>query len=104
MAILKPKSADKTRTFSVRIPADLVAEIDAIKTEADAAGLVFDAADVVNKALSVAVKSARAELSTSCRQSADGLAGQLAQAAYGGGVREDGGANSRRDETLGADA
>lgn len=104
MAILKPKSSDKTRTFSVRIPVDLVAEIDAIKVEADAAGLVFDVADIVHKALSVAVKSARAELSTSCRQSVGTLAGGLAQAAYGGGVREDGGASDRRDGTQGTDA
>ena len=100
MAILKPKSADKTRTFSVRIPADLVAEIDAIKTEADNAGLVFDTADIVHKALAIAVKSARSELSTNGKQSADTLAGQLAQAAYGGGVREDGGASDRRDSEL----
>ena len=97
MAILKPKSSDKTRTFSVRIPVDLVAEIDAIKTEADAAGLVFDAADVVHKALAVAVKSARAELSAVCIQSADNCDGTLVHGAPAGSVREDGGANVRRD-------
>ena len=104
MAILKPKSADKTRTFSVRVPVDLIAEIDAIKAEADNAGFVFDAADVVNKALSAAVRSARVELSTTGRQSADSLAEQLAQAAHGGGVREDGGASDRHDTTHRTDA
>ena len=100
MAILKPKNSDKTRTFSVRIPVDLVAEIDAIKTEADAAGFVFDAADVVHKALAVAVKSARAELSTNCKQSVDNIANDLAPHAHGGGVRDDGGASDRRDSEL----
>ena len=100
MAILKPKASDKTRTLSVRIPVDLINEIDAIKTEADNAGFVFDAADVVHKALAAAVRSARIELSTSGKQSADTLAGSLAQAAYGGGAREGGGASDRRDSEL----
>ena len=100
MAILKQKSADKTRTLSVRIPADLVSEIDAVKAAADSAGLVFDVADVVNKALAVAVKAARSELSTNCKQFADNAAGTVAQAAPAGGVREGGGASDRRDSEL----
>lgn len=62
MAILKPKSQDKSVPFSVRIPADLHQQIDAIRSDAEARGLVFDAADVCVKALAAAVKQARAEL------------------------------------------
>lgn len=104
MAILKPKATEKSRILSVRIPADLIGEIDAIKAGADSAGLMFDVADVVHKALAAAVKSARAELSAGCKQSADTLAGGLAHAAYGGVGREDGGATDRRDEAQGASA
>lgn len=65
MPVLKPKNADKTRTFSVRLPADLVAEIDALRIEASDAGFIFDAA-IAGKALAAAAKSARAELFTLC--------------------------------------
>ena len=62
MAILKPKAQDKTVTFSVRLPGELHQQIDAIRADAAARGLVFDAADVCAKALATAVKQARAEL------------------------------------------
>lgn len=64
MAILKQKAITKTRPLAVRIDVDLFTQIDAIKAEADAAGFEFDTADVCAKALSAAVKSARAELAT----------------------------------------
>lgn len=62
MSILKPKAQDKTRPLSIRVPGDLHAQIDALRAEAEAAGLVFDIADVCTKALTAAVKQARAEL------------------------------------------
>lgn len=63
MAILKPKSQSKSRTFSVRLPASLLLEIEAVKREADARGLVFDVVEIAERAFVSACKSARAELS-----------------------------------------
>ena len=71
MSILKPKSHDKTRTLSVRLPAPLVAEIEALRADADAAGQVFDMTEIVGRALAGAVRQARSELSAICTQSAD---------------------------------
>lgn len=62
MAILKPRNQFKTRTLSVRVDADLLTQIDSIRADADASGFEFDTADVCSRALSAAVKSARAEL------------------------------------------
>lgn len=62
MAILKPRNQVKTRTLSVRVDADLLTQIDAVRAEAEAVGLIFDVADVCARALAAAVKAARAEL------------------------------------------
>lgn len=62
MSILKPKAAAKTANMSLRLPADLHAQVQALQAAADRAGLVFDASDVCVKALAAAVKTARAEL------------------------------------------
>jgi hypothetical protein len=62
MAILKEKTQVKTRTLSVRVDADLLTQIDAVRAEAEAVGLIFDVADVCARALAAAAKAARAEL------------------------------------------
>ena len=62
MAILKPRNEVKTRTLSVRVDADLLTQIDAIRADAAAAGFEFDTAEVCARALAAAVKAARAEL------------------------------------------
>ncbi|RLJ64765.1 hypothetical protein [Sulfurisoma sediminicola] len=62
MAFLKPKAANKTKTISVRVPIDLAEELDDIKRHADEHGLAFDVADVVERALTQAARSARSEL------------------------------------------
>ena len=62
MALLKPKIVNKTKTISVRVPQDLANELDDIKRQADQHGLAFDVADVVERALAQAARSARSEL------------------------------------------
>jgi hypothetical protein len=62
MAILKPRTQVKTRTLSVRVDADLLTQIDAIRADAEAAGFEFDTAEVCARALAAAIKSARTEL------------------------------------------
>ena len=62
MALLKPKSASKTKTISVRVPLDLVTELDELKRDADALGLSLDIGDVVERALAQAIRAARGEL------------------------------------------
>ena len=62
MAILKPRTQVKTRTLSMRVDADLLAQIDALRIDAEACGFIFDASDVCSRALAAAVKTARAEL------------------------------------------
>ncbi|OIR19959.1 hypothetical protein GALL_08450 [mine drainage metagenome] len=62
MALLKPKSSNKSKTLSVRVPTELANEIDDIKQMADQRGLTFDVAEVVERALAQAVRSARAEI------------------------------------------
>ncbi|MHB1668997.1 MAG: hypothetical protein ACYCSR_12230 [Thiomonas sp.] len=62
MSILKPKAPTKTAAMSLRLPAELHHQLQALQADADAAGLVFDASDVCVKALLAAVKSARSEL------------------------------------------
>lgn len=64
MALLKPKANSKSKTISVRIPNELSADLDQIKRMADERGLTFDVADVVERALTQAARSARAELNT----------------------------------------
>lgn len=65
MAILKPKTANKTRTLSVRLLSSIVDEIDAVKALADERGLLFDVSEIVEKAVSSAIKTAHAELDAS---------------------------------------
>lgn len=62
MAILKQKTQVKTRMLSLRVDADLLAQIDALRSDAEACGFIFDASDVCARALAAAVKTARAEL------------------------------------------
>jgi hypothetical protein len=62
MGILKRKDAAKRKAFSVKIDGSLHEELKGLQVEAEAAGLVFDVAEVVEKALFAAAKSARAEL------------------------------------------
>ena len=62
MALLKSKSANKTKTISVRVPIVLAEELDVIKRHADKHGLAFDVADVVERALTQATRAARSEL------------------------------------------
>lgn len=64
MALLKAKTKENTRTLSVRLPADLVGEIDRLKAEAADAGLVFDVPDVVARALTGAIRQGRIELAS----------------------------------------
>lgn len=64
MALLKPKAATKTKTISVRVPLEVAAELDDIKRQADQRGLSLDVADVVERALTQAVRAARTELAT----------------------------------------
>jgi|GEM_PF-2265412 len=105
MSVLKPKAADKTRTLSVRLSADLLAQVEALRADAEAAGLVFDVADLVSKSLASAVKAGRLELSAICIQTADS-ADALPAAPLGRHVapnlrdaqgRDPGGANDRRE-------
>ena len=104
MPILKPKNADKTRIFSLRLPVDLVAEIDALRNEASDAGYVFDAADIAGKALAAAAKSARAELFTLCTQSVNNGESQSAPNSRESARLDAGGAFGRRDEAANANA
>ncbi len=64
MSILKPKAPTKTAAMSLRLPAELHQQLQALQDDADRAGFVFDASDVCVKALAAAVKSARAELAS----------------------------------------
>lgn len=70
MAILKQKTHTKARQISVRLDADLAAQIDALRTDAAAAGFDFDVSDVCAKALASAVKAGRAELAAARAQGA----------------------------------
>lgn len=70
MAILKAKSTTQMKGISVRIPADLHAELEAVKHEADVAGFSFSVTDVVTDALAKAARQARAELSAVVKQDA----------------------------------
>jgi len=70
MAILKQKTANKTRILSVRLPSSIVEEIEAVKKQADERGLLFDVSEIVEKAVSSAIKTARAELEASAAVSA----------------------------------
>lgn len=62
MALLKPKASTKTKTISVRVPLEVAAELDDIKRQADQHGLSLDVAEIVERALTQAVRAARTEL------------------------------------------
>ena len=62
MAILKSKNAVKRKSLSVKIDGFLHEEVSKIVTEASDKGLIFDVAEIVEKALVQAVKQAREEL------------------------------------------
>lgn len=63
MSLLVKKTDGKTRTVSVRVPAQLAAELDTLRADAEARGYTLDIAAVVTAALQRAIKDARAELS-----------------------------------------
>lgn len=62
MALLKPKASTKTKTISVRVPLEVAAELDDIKRQAEQHGMSLDIAEVVERALTQAVRAARTEL------------------------------------------
>ncbi|RLJ64595.1 hypothetical protein [Sulfurisoma sediminicola] len=68
MSILKPKAKNQTGTLSVRLPLDLCAQIERLRNDADAAGLVFDVSALVADSLAKAVKLARAEIAAASGQ------------------------------------
>lgn len=70
MSILTPKAKTKTSTISVRIPASLAAELEALKASAEAAGYSVDLTDVVQSAIAKAMKEAQALIAKSTAQSA----------------------------------
>lgn len=60
--LLKPKTQAKSVMLRVRIPGDLLSQIDAVREQAAARGLVFDVSAVCAAALLAAVKQAGREL------------------------------------------
>lgn len=60
--LLKPKTQAKSVTLRVRIPGELLSQIDAVREQAAARGLVLDVSDVCSAALLAAVKQADREL------------------------------------------
>ena len=62
MAILKVKTAAARQRLRIPVDVDLHAQIESVCADADRAGFVFDVTDICARALSAAVKSARAEL------------------------------------------
>lgn len=63
MAILKQKAESKTKQINIRIDSTIVDEVEAIKRDAEAAGFVFDVAEIVTRSLQSSARQARAELS-----------------------------------------
>lgn len=62
MSLIVKKTETKSRTFSVRIPAQLVEDLDSLRADAERSGYSVDVAAVVIAALTKAVKEARSEL------------------------------------------
>lgn len=62
MAILKKKIQTITKTLTIRLPSELINDIDKIRTDAAAMELDFDVTAIVIDSLTKAVKSARTEL------------------------------------------
>lgn len=71
MSLIVKKEDTKSRPFSVRIPAQLASDLDALRTEADRRGYTLDASAVVVAALQKAVKEARSELAKAEQQHDD---------------------------------
>ncbi len=67
MGILKSKEKVKTKTLSVRIEATLHADLEKLKSDAEAKNMLFDVSEVVEKALAVAIRAARTELETASK-------------------------------------
>jgi hypothetical protein len=59
--VLKPKTSSSV-ALRVRIPAALASEIEQVRQQAGAAGLVLDVSSVCSAALAQAVKQARREI------------------------------------------
>jgi hypothetical protein len=68
MAILKSLKAN-TKTVSFRLPAEVVADYEAAKAAAKAAGFALDLTDQVERLIAAAVRQARAELSDTSQAS-----------------------------------
>ena len=62
MAILKQKTQNATKTLTLRLPNDLISDVDKIRADADAKGLNFDVSAIVGESLTKAIKLARTEL------------------------------------------
>jgi len=62
MPILKSLKAN-TKTVSFRLPADVAADYEAIKSEAKTAGFALDLTEQVERLIANSIKQARAELS-----------------------------------------
>jgi hypothetical protein len=62
MSVLKLKTSSSHVALRVRIPAALASEIEQVRQQAGAAGLVFDVASVCAAALTQAVRQARREI------------------------------------------
>lgn len=62
MALLKLKASNKSKTLSVRVSTELANEIEDIKRIADEHGFSFDIAEVIERSLAQAVRTARAEI------------------------------------------
>lgn len=63
--LLKPKTQAKNEMIRVRIPGELLAQIDDIRRRAEGRGLVLDVSAVCSAALQSAVKQAERELAKS---------------------------------------
>lgn len=63
MTILKPIAKSTTRTLSVRLPATVLDELDAVRAKAEAAGFTLNVPEIIQRALQAATRTAEAELS-----------------------------------------
>lgn len=60
--LLKPKTMATTGALRVRVPADLLAQIEDVRKRAEARGLVLDVGAICADALRAAVRKAEHEL------------------------------------------
>lgn len=61
MPILKSLK-NSTKTISFRLPAELVGELEALKSDAKAQGLHLDLTEQIERLVATSIKQARAEL------------------------------------------